>query len=77
MAVALLIALWIWDELSFNTYHKAHARLARVMLNQTVEGEVYTKDGKAIPEVEIQIAQNLFFDGSQRIFIDGILPVYN
>lgn len=28
-----------------------------------VEGEVYTKDGKAIPEVEVHIAQNLFFDG--------------
>lgn len=49
MAVALLIALWIWDELSFNTYHKAHARLAQVMVNQTVEGETDTHGTIAMP----------------------------
>jgi hypothetical protein len=32
MAVALLIGLWIWDELSFNTYHKKYDRIAQVML---------------------------------------------
>ena len=29
MAVALLIGLWIWDELSFNSNHQNHAGLHR------------------------------------------------
>ena len=31
MAVALLIALWIWDEVTFNDYHTNHKHLAQVM----------------------------------------------
>ena len=30
MAVAMLIGLWIWDELSFNTYHKNYDRIGQV-----------------------------------------------
>src|SRR5678815_4900575 len=35
MAVAILIGLWIHDELSFNRYHKPYSRIAQVMQNQT------------------------------------------
>ncbi len=31
MAVAMLIAFWIWDEVTYNQYHKNHAELAQVM----------------------------------------------
>jgi ABC-type antimicrobial peptide transport system permease subunit len=31
MAVAMLIAFWILDEVTYNNYHKNHARLAQVM----------------------------------------------
>jgi putative ABC transport system permease protein len=31
MAVAMLIALWIWDELTFDRYHTNHEQLAQVM----------------------------------------------
>lgn len=31
MAVAMLIALWIWDELTFDKYHSNHEQLAQVM----------------------------------------------
>ncbi|MBC7935269.1 MAG: ABC transporter permease [Rhizobacter sp.] len=47
MAVAVLIGLWIWDELSFNKYHKNYERVAQVMQHQTWNGEVGT--GQAIP----------------------------
>jgi putative ABC transport system permease protein len=47
MAVAMLIGLWIWDELSFNTYHHNYNRIAQVMLNQTRNGNIST--GPAIP----------------------------
>ena len=30
MAVALLIGLWVWDELTYNRYHKNYDRLAQV-----------------------------------------------
>ncbi len=38
MAVAILIALWIWDELSFNNYYKNHQTIAQVMTTQTFNG---------------------------------------
>jgi putative ABC transport system permease protein len=31
MAVALLIAFWIWDEVTYNRYHTNHKQLAQVM----------------------------------------------
>ena len=40
MAVAILIGLWIWDELTFNKSFKNYSRLAIVMQHQTFNGEV-------------------------------------
>ncbi|HEY0608160.1 MAG TPA: ABC transporter permease [Chitinophaga sp.] len=48
MAVAMLIALWMWDELSFNKYHQNYDRIARVMQNQTFDGEVRTWGSQAM-----------------------------
>jgi len=31
MAVAMLIAFWIWDEVTYDKYHINHERLAQVM----------------------------------------------
>ncbi|MEM6843051.1 MAG: ABC transporter permease [Bacteroidota bacterium] len=42
MAVALLIGLWLHDELSFNKYHQNYDRIAWVMQNQNFEGETRT-----------------------------------
>ncbi len=38
MAVALLIGLWIWDELSFNRYHKNYDRIAQVWQHNVYNG---------------------------------------
>ena len=46
MAVAILIGLWIYNELSFNKYFKNYDRIAAVMLNQTVNNNI--KTGRAI-----------------------------
>ena len=43
MAVAILIGLWIWDELSFNKYHQNYDHIAQVMQHQTFNGEVGTQ----------------------------------
>lgn len=38
MAVALLIGLWIWDELTYNRYHKNYDRIAQVWQNNLYNG---------------------------------------
>lgn len=40
MSVAMLIGLWVYDELSFNKYHQNHERIAQVMVrgNDPKEG---------------------------------------
>ncbi len=46
MSVAILIGLWLWDEVSYNKYHDNYHRIARVMQNQTFD-EVQTWRGQA------------------------------
>ncbi|MGC4035809.1 MAG: ABC transporter permease [Chitinophagaceae bacterium] len=47
MAVAMLIGLWIYDEVSYDKYHKNYDHLARVMQHQTSNGTVYS--GESVP----------------------------
>jgi putative ABC transport system permease protein len=49
MAVAMLIGLWIWDELSYDTGYKNSDRIAKVMDNSWVNNEWGTYDGSALP----------------------------
>ncbi|HVY75030.1 MAG TPA: ABC transporter permease, partial [Puia sp.] len=49
MTAAFLIGLWVWDEITFDTYHRHYDRLAQVMVNQTSEGEIYTGSTIAMP----------------------------
>ncbi|SEM47758.1 ABC-type antimicrobial peptide transport system, permease component [Chitinophaga rupis] len=49
MAVAILIGLWIWDELSFDKYHQHYDRIAHVMQHETFNGRVNTGVGVPIP----------------------------
>ncbi|MCF0049789.1 ABC transporter permease [Dyadobacter sp. LJ53] len=49
MGVAMLVGLWVADEISYNTYFKNSDRLAQVMVNQTFEGVVYTGGTVAMP----------------------------
>jgi putative ABC transport system permease protein len=43
MAVAILIGLWIWDELRFDKYHHNYDRIVQVMQHQNYNGEVGTQ----------------------------------
>lgn len=43
MTVAILIGLWIWDEVSFNKHYKNYDRIVRVMQNQTFNSEISTQ----------------------------------
>jgi ABC-type antimicrobial peptide transport system permease subunit len=42
MAVAIIISLWIYDEVSFNTQYKNHKRIGQVIQNVTNNGQVET-----------------------------------
>ncbi|GAB4017365.1 ABC transporter permease [Spirosoma migulaei] len=49
MAVAMLIGLWVYDELSFDTYHKNYNRIAQIMQNQTEHGVIKTSQTLPYP----------------------------
>jgi hypothetical protein len=49
MCVAILIGLWIADEVSFDKYHKNYDRIAQVMQHRNFNGEIST--GNATPAV--------------------------
>jgi putative ABC transport system permease protein len=52
MAVALLIGLWIWDELSYNTWHKNYNTLGQVVVQQTFDGITGAGTSMAMPTAE-------------------------
>jgi putative ABC transport system permease protein len=49
MAVAMLIGLWIYEELSFNRYHQNYDSIAQVMQHQNYNGEIHTDKAVPIP----------------------------
>ncbi len=49
MAVAILIGLWVYDELSFNKQFENHDTIAKVTLNYTLNGEVRTGRYMSLP----------------------------
>jgi putative ABC transport system permease protein len=50
MAVAMLIALWIWDEVTYDRYHANHERLAQVMTTYIDnDGEMGTGPAVCMP----------------------------
>jgi putative ABC transport system permease protein len=49
MAVALLIGLWIWDELSFNKYHQNYDLIAEVQSHANYNGEIFTINSHPMP----------------------------
>jgi ABC-type antimicrobial peptide transport system permease subunit len=49
MTVAMLIGLWIWDELTYNQYHQHYDRLAQVWQFQTFNGEVGSQTAMPVP----------------------------
>lgn len=48
MAVAMLIGLWLYDELSFNKVHQNYDRIARVMMKSTNPNTGITKENTGL-----------------------------
>src|SRR5579871_270950 len=49
MTVALLISLWVWDELSFNKYFSNYERIAQVTQKQSTNGRIETFADMSFP----------------------------
>lgn len=49
MAVAILIGLWIWDEVSYNTYHEHYKHIAVVLMHGTKNGNTWTGWSTPLP----------------------------
>jgi putative ABC transport system permease protein len=49
MAVAMLIGLWIWDEVSFDTYHDNYKTVSQVKNTQVFSGHITTQEAVAYP----------------------------
>ncbi|MBS7566314.1 ABC transporter permease [Mucilaginibacter sp. Bleaf8] len=49
MAVSMLIGLWIYDEMSYDTYHQNYKTIMQVMNTQTFNGHVSTSESVSIP----------------------------
>ena len=61
MSVALLIGLWISDELSYNKYFDNYDRIAKVMQHQTSNGKINTINAMPFPigeELKTQYGNN-------------------
>jgi putative ABC transport system permease protein len=52
MTVAILIALWIYDEMTYNGYHPQYNRVAQVLQKQTWNGRTGTQYSIPIPLAE-------------------------
>lgn len=49
MAVSILIGLWIWNEISYNTYHKNYTNIAKIRRNINVNGNIQTEKTVPLP----------------------------
>ncbi len=49
MAVAVLIGLWIWDELSYNKSFENYPRIAQVMQHQSANGDTWSQMSLPFP----------------------------
>src|SRR5215213_5617808 len=61
MAVAMLIGLWVYDELSFNKYHKNYDHIAQVLQHVNFNGKVETQNanpGLMGPELRAKYGSN-------------------
>jgi hypothetical protein len=49
MAVAMIIGLWIWDEFSYDKDNPDYEKIAQVMQNNTINGEISTWTSMPMP----------------------------
>jgi len=65
MAVATLIGLWVYDELTFDKYHKKYDRIAQVMQHGVFNGKIET--GISMPAVMAPELRDKYGDGFKYV----------
>lgn len=65
MAVALVIGLWVWDEVSYNKNFEHYNHIAQVWQNQTTDGEIYSQ--VAVPYVMGEELRNSYGDNFRYV----------
>lgn len=65
MTIAILNALWIWDELSFNTYHTNYKRIAHLNETGVRDGNVFMSNSMTYP-LAMELKEN-YADNFRRI----------
>src|ERR1700761_4774612 len=73
MSVALLIGLWVWDELSYDKYHRNYDRIVQVMQHQTFNGEVGTQKSITLP---LGAALRQYYTGTDKDFKYVVLSTW-
>jgi ABC-type antimicrobial peptide transport system permease subunit len=61
MAVAMMIGLWVYDELTFDRYHKNYDRIAQVMQHANFNGKIETQTANPAlmgPELRSKFGSN-------------------
>ncbi len=53
MAVAMLIGLWIWDEVSYDKYHGNYDSIGQIMTTQTSNGVKVTFGSTVVPLADV------------------------
>ena len=74
MAVAMLIGLWIWDELSFNKSFKNYDRIAQVMTNSKYNGGIGT-DYNTAPPYGDELRNNFGTDFKHVLMTSRAIPM--
>ena len=49
MAVAMLLGIWVVDELTFNNWHSNHQQLARILSIETANGDITVANAASVP----------------------------
>ena len=81
MAVALLVGIWVWDELSFNHYHRNHDRIAEILsighFNGAVEAGAYSSVPVAAEDQGEAVAYGpdgrSYFTAGEKLFSPQVL----
>jgi len=61
MVVFMFIALWVWNELTYDKYHKNYDRIGQIVQTQTYNGEQYSNVAVPFPlgdELKNQYGEN-------------------
>src|SRR5678809_848590 len=74
MAVAMLIGLWIGDELSFNKSFKNYGRIAQVMTNSKYNGGIGT-DYNTAPPYGDELRNNFGTDFKHVLMTSRAIPI--